>query len=57
MLAVADAHKVGVASHENDEYVERVRSMVDEWQSQLQADIEMVRQGGPRPDRAADGKG
>lgn len=55
MLAVADAHKVGVASHENDEYVERVRSMVDEWQSQLQADIEVVRQGGPRPDRAADG--
>ena len=57
MLAVADAHKVGVASHENDEYVERVRSMLDEWQTQLQADIEVVRQGGPRPDRAADGKG
>lgn len=57
MLAVADAHKVGVASHENDEYVERVRSMVDEWQSQLQADIEVVRQGGQRPDRSADGKG
>lgn len=55
MLAVADAHKVGVASHENDEYVERVRSMVDEWQSQLQADIEVVRQGGPRPDRSSDG--
>jgi CPA2 family monovalent cation:H+ antiporter-2 len=57
MLAVADAHKVGVASHENDEYVERVRSMLDEWQTQLQADIEVVRQGGPRPDRSADGKG
>lgn len=55
MLAVADAHKVGVASHENDEYVERVRSMLDEWQTQLQADIEVVRQGGPRPDRSADG--
>ncbi|CUH69581.1 K(+)/H(+) antiporter [Thalassovita autumnalis] len=55
MLAVADAHKVGVASHENDEYVERVRSMVDEWQSQLQADIEVVRQGGPRPYRSSDG--
>lgn len=55
MLAVADAHKVGVASHENDEYVERVRSMLDEWQTQLQADIEVVRQGGPRPDRSSDG--
>lgn len=55
MLAVADAHKVGVASHENDEYVERVRSMLDEWQTQLQADIEVVRQGGPRPDRSRDG--
>ena len=45
MLAVADTHKAGVAAHENDEYVQRVRSMLDEWGEELRTDMDAVRRG------------
>ncbi|WP_412562541.1 cation:proton antiporter [Thalassobius sp. MITS945101] len=48
MLAVADTHKVGVAAHENDEYVQRVRSMLEEWGEELRTDMDAVRRGETR---------
>lgn len=57
MIAVADTHQVGVAAHENDEYVARVRSMVDEWQADLRRDMDAARMGQPAVAPSAEGTG
>ena len=43
MLAVADVHKPGIPPHENEEYVARVRELLEPWQRELSEEMEAVR--------------
>ncbi|MBD3664772.1 cation:proton antiporter [Sulfitobacter aestuariivivens] len=45
MLAVADTHRVGVAPHENEDYVNRVRDLVENMQPRLEAELAALRAG------------
>lgn len=56
MLAVAEVHKVGVLPHENAEYVARVQSMRDDWEANVRADMDAVRDGRERSEIAASEK-
>jgi CPA2 family monovalent cation:H+ antiporter-2 len=48
MLIVADTHKVGVAPHENEEYVARVRDNLDTWQAEMREEMDRVRAQGEK---------
>jgi CPA2 family monovalent cation:H+ antiporter-2 len=43
MLAVADVHKPGVPPHENEEYVARVRELLQPWQAELAEKMAEIR--------------
>lgn len=45
MIEVASVHQVGVAPHENEEYVARVIGMRDEWEANVRADMDALRSG------------
>ncbi len=45
MVAVADTHKAGVAPHENDDYVNRVKDLVKNMQPQMEAEMAALRNG------------
>ena len=44
MLAVADVHIPGIPAHENEEYVTRVRELLEPWQAELAEKMEAIRQ-------------
>ena len=45
MIQVAEAHKVGIAPHENPEYVRLVRELRADWDKALRAETETVLRG------------
>ncbi len=45
MIQVAEAHKVGIAPHENPEYVRLVRELRAEWDKAVRAETETVLRG------------
>ncbi|MBY4893140.1 cation:proton antiporter [Rhodobacteraceae bacterium N5(2021)] len=47
MIEVASVHKVGVAPHENPDYVAKVAEMRDDMQTALRADMDAIRDGRP----------
>lgn len=46
MVAIAEVHKVGVAPHENEEYVARVRELRGDWETGLSDHIAEIRAKG-----------
>jgi CPA2 family monovalent cation:H+ antiporter-2 len=46
MLAIAEVHQTGVAPHENEAYVARVKEMRSDWEENLTARIAEIRAGG-----------
>lgn len=48
MLAVASVHKMGVAPHENPEYMAKVAEIRDDLEGAVRADMDAVRSGGAR---------
>ncbi len=46
MLAIAEVHQTGVAPHENEAYVARVKEMRSDWEENLTARIAEIRVGG-----------
>jgi CPA2 family monovalent cation:H+ antiporter-2 len=42
MLTAADAHKPGVAPHENEDYIKMVREMRGDWERELSAEISAI---------------
>ena len=45
MLVVAEVHKPGVPPHENEEYVAKVKEMLDPWQQELGQRLAAIRAG------------
>ncbi len=45
MLAVAGSHKVGVPPHENEDYINRVKELVENVQPKLEAEMASLRNG------------
>lgn len=43
MLAVADVYKVGVPAHENEEYVARILEIMEEWEPEVEAEMQAIR--------------
>lgn len=43
MLVVAEVHKPGIPPHENEEYVARIREMLDPWQKEMGERMETIR--------------
>lgn len=44
MVEVADAHKIGVPFHENQDFIKRLREYLEEKNPQLQAAMERIKQ-------------
>ena len=42
MIEVADAYDINIPAHENDAYVAKVRSMIDEWETGLQQEVKGI---------------
>lgn len=45
MLEIAEVHQVGVAPHENEAYVERVRERRGDWEAEILARMQEIRAG------------
>ncbi len=45
MLMIAEVHKVGVAPHENEAYVAKVRELGPQWEAALAGDMSAIRDG------------
>ncbi|GAB5448292.1 cation:proton antiporter domain-containing protein [Gymnodinialimonas sp.] len=50
MIAVASVHKMGVAPHENPEYMAKVAEIRDDLVNDVRADMDAIREGRPRPE-------
>jgi len=49
MIEVADAYDINVPAHENDAYVAKVRSVIDEWEPAFKERMaEILKKGAPK---------